>query len=154
MLSLLEAQIKAAVAALVTFKLRWKGDNWASDILVSDGNMPIGVDGKPAPAIEGEISGFHPERAIGHNGMLRATRAEGVVRLYLSVGEGTGTVGITDEYDRLDAGLSRKTIYHNALTGVRIFFMDAEVEDDVAFYEEANRLVRMVTIPWVCQWKS
>lgn len=153
MLSLLETQIKAAVAGAVTFPTRWKGDAWASSLSLSDGDMPLTTAGLPAAAIEAEISGFDPKRSPGRK-PHRQTIAEGHLRLILSDYLQAGTADINAEYGRIDTALARTTIYYNDLTVRRIYLMDIRVDADAAFYEEGNRMVRMLTIPWVFSWFS
>lgn len=153
MLSLLETQLKTALAAKATWAVRWKGSPWDESFTLTDGGMPVDGMGKPLPAIEAEISGFSPQRAPGREGKRRTT-AEGHLRLVLSWGIHTGTDEMNAEYGRLDVGLARKNVFYDSLTARRIYLMDVKVTDGVGFYEDGNREVRLLTIPWFFFWFS
>lgn len=151
-LELLDAQLKLAIASKATFPMRWKGSAWDNSIQVNDGDMPVGPDGEPVPAMELETSSFSPKRNPGEPGK-RQTIAEGFVRMYLSVESMSGLAELNAEYGRLDK-LSRETIYYDDLTATRIYLMDVRVDEGAASYEEGNRTVRMLTVPYVMSWIS
>lgn len=155
MLSLLKAQLKATLAANASFAIRWRGEAWSNSYSIGDGDMPYNdADKKPLAAIEAEISGFRPVRSVGPKSMRVQTRADGHLRLILSVGLHSGTTTLDTETDTLISALSRKNVYYDALTVTRIYLMDVRVDDEVGFYEEGNRTVRMLTIPWKMSWFS
>lgn len=153
MLSLLEEKMKLRVESVVTWPVRWKGNPWPDGLALSDGDMPLDADSRPLPCIEAEISGFSPQRSPGNEGHRRTT-AEGFLRMFLSVGQHSGDAGLSAQYDLLDTGLARKNVYYDSLTATRIYLMDVRVVEGIGFYEENNRTVRTLQVPWFCFWFS
>lgn len=154
MLSLLETKLRELVASTATFAVRWRGDAWDDAYSIGDGNMPYDPDdARPLAAIEAELGSFRPDRMVGPASRRVQSKAEGLLRLHLSVGIQTGTAVLNAETDRFLA-LARKNVYYDPLTVTRIYLMDGRVDDGVAFYEAGNRTVRMVTLPWCMSWFS
>ncbi|PWC96965.1 hypothetical protein TSO5_05915 [Azospirillum sp. TSO5] len=113
--------------------------------------MPVDENGSPLPAIEAElISGRDQTLPVGKNAAGKRThRLPGIVRLYVSVGQGTGRAAINAEVDAILAAFDRATLIDNYAGAETLRTEDPRVDDDVAGYEEGNRFVRMVTVPWV-----
>ena len=151
-----EAAFVDALGAVATFPVRWANDPWPSGISTSDGNMPVDENGLPAPAIEAElISGRDETLPVGKNAAGKRThRLPGIVRLYLSVGQGTGRTLINAEVDALLSAFDRATLIDNQADGERLVTEDPRVDNDVAGYEEGNRFVRMITVPWLYLYQT
>lgn len=150
MIGPVEDAFVTALGAAATFPVRWPNDPWPSGISTSDGNMPVDENGVPLPAIEAElISGRDETLPVGKNAAGKRThRLPGIVRLYLSVGHGTGRTLINAEVDALLSAFDRATLIDNQADGERLVTEDPRVDDDAASYEEGNRYVRTVTVPW------
>lgn len=151
-----EAAFVDALGAAATFPVRWPNDPWPSGISTSDGNMPVDENGVPLPAIEAElISGRDETLPVGKNAAGKRThRLLGAVRLYVSVGQGTGRAEINTEVDALLATFDRATLIDNQADGERLVTEDPRVDNDVAAYEEGNRFVRMITVPWLYLYQT
>ncbi|MFP5513348.1 MAG: hypothetical protein ACLGJC_09730 [Alphaproteobacteria bacterium] len=150
MIGTVEDAFVAALEGVATFPVKWPNDPWPDGISTSDGNMPIDENGLPSPAIEAElIAGRDETLPIGKNeGGKRTHMLPGIVRFYLSVGQGTGRVAINAEVGALLAAFDRVTLIDNQANGERLVTEDPRVDDDAASYEEGNRYVRTVTVPW------
>ncbi|QCG93961.1 hypothetical protein E6C67_08410 [Azospirillum sp. TSA2s] len=156
MIGNVEAAFVDALGAAATFPVRWANDPWPDGVNTSDGNMPVNGDGLPAPAIEAElISGRDETMPAGKNAEGKRThRLPGIVRLYLSVGQGTGRSAINVEVDALLSAFDRATLIDNYANGETLRTEDPRVDNDVAAYEEGNRFVRMVSVPWMYLYQT
>lgn len=156
MIGSVEAAFVAALSAAATFPVRWPNDPWPDGVSTSDGNMPVDANGLPAPAIEARVIGGGSETVpVGKNAAGKRThRAGGVVHVYVSVGQGTGRGAINAEVDALVAAFDRATLIDSAVDGERLVTEDPRVDDEVAGYEEGNRYVRMVSVPWVYLYQT
>jgi len=152
----IEAAFEEALGAVATFPVRWPNGVWPSGTSTSDGDMPVTIDGVPAPAIEAEIiSGRDETMPVGKDSEgKRSHRLMGMARFYLSVGQGTGRATINAEVDALIAAFDRLTMIDNRPDGERLVTEDPRVDDDVAGYEEGNRYVRVVTVPWLYLYRT
>ena len=151
MIGPVEEALKAELAKVTTWPVRWKNERWDDEVLLSDGDMPIDTFGLPLPAIEAEVVGGEQEGFVGYDAATsrRKYRRLGSFRMFLSVGQGTGTEIISNQADTLALAFSRKTVFHSPLTSRRLITMDVRVDDGVASYEEGNRFVRMLSAIWV-----
>lgn len=148
-LTMATEQFKALLGPLASaWPIRWQNGQWPSGTILSDGNMPVDANGAPAPAVEAEIIGRR-EDAIslgdGDDG-LRSQVMMGSVRAYVSVGQGTGDAAITGACDSIASGLRRRAIQIDAST--RLVTLDPRIDDNTAAYEQGDRFVRTVTVPF------
>lgn len=155
MIGPVEDAFVAALAAAASFPIRWANDQWPDGVSTSDGNMPVDGDGLPAPAIEAElIAGRDETMPAGKNSEGKRThRLPGIVRLYLSVGQGTGRSAINAEVDALLSAFDRVTLIDNYAGGETLRTEDPRV-DDVGAYEEGSRFVRCVSVPWLYLYQT
>jgi hypothetical protein len=157
MLTTVEAAFVAALASATTWPVRWPNNAWPDTVTnLSDGNMPLDDHGRPAPAIEAEIIAGKPETlAIGKGSDGKRTqRMDGILRLYLSVGLGTGRTAIVAQADALRDAFTRLTLVDNPADGERLVTEDARIDDGIAPYEEGNRFDRTVTVPFTYLFKT
>ncbi len=147
MISVVETQLALALGIATDWPVRWSNGAWPSGTLVSDGEMPVDTDGAPLACMEAEIIGG-PDTATIAPAASRIARRSGLFRVYLSVGQGTGTTDINTECDALVTAFKRQTIYLAASPYRRLITMDPRIDDGVASYEDGNRYCRMVSIPW------
>lgn len=156
MIAPIETAFEAALGASASFPVRWTNGLWPSGTSVSAGDMPVTNDGLPAPAIEAEIiSGRDETMPAGKDSEgKRSHRLTGIARFYLSVEQGTGRAVINAEVDALIAAFDRLTMIDNRPAGERLVTEDPRVDDDVAGYEEGNRYVRCLSVPWVYLYRT
>lgn len=156
MIGPVEAAFRTALADAVTdWPIRWPNGQWEQmpdGCSVGEGNMPVTEDADgvfvPAPAIEVEVIGGPNEmRTVGIVGS-RAAVQSGILRLYLSVAQGSGTTDITAKADAINAAFQRKEFGRDEAAGQRIVTFDPRTDDGVAAYEEGNRFSRMISVPF------
>lgn len=155
MIGPVEAAFRTALAAAVTdWPIRWANGQWPVGTAVSDGNMPVDGDGAPAPAIEAEvIGGADKLLAVGaSDDGKRTSDLPGLLRVYLSVAQGTGADGISAKADAIKLALKRKTLI--AEDGNRLVTEDPRTDDGVAGYEDGSRFCRMVSIPFTYLYRT
>lgn len=145
--SLVTQHFKGVLAPLATdWPVRWSNGQWPSGTMLSEGNLPLDSDGAPAPAIEAEIiAGGEELLAMGPtDDGKRTSRMSGLMRAYVSVGQGTGDDAITARVDAISNGLRRGTTQFDADT--RLVLIDPRVDDNAAAYEDGDRYVRTVSV--------
>jgi len=142
----IEAALKTKMAQVVPdWPIRWPNENFT--VTVGPGGLPIGDNGAPAPFIDCEVIGYDDTAAIAPSGSRQST-STGLFRAYLSVTQGEGLAEISAKADAISAALKRQTIYTDPVTGRRLITMDPRIDDGVAGYEDENRFVRMISVPW------
>ena len=157
MLTTIETAFTGALAGATTWPVRWPNDAWPETVTnLSDGNMPLDAEGRPAPAIEAEIIAGNPETiGIGMGGDGKRTqRLDGIARFYLSVGLGTGRTEIVTEADFIRDAFSRFTMIDVRSSGEKLTTEDARIDDGAAAYEEGNRFCRTVTVPFTYLFRA
>lgn len=150
MISTVETALASALDAATTWPVRWANGQWPSGTSVSEGNLPFDNDGAPAPAIEAEVIGGQDAlHAVGRSADgKRTTRWSGLFRCYLSVAQGGGLGAINDEAAAIVSAFARASIIGHAGADEHLVMADPRIDDGVAGYEEGNRYVRMVSIPF------
>lgn len=148
MIGPVESALRAKLAEIVNgWPVRWPNEAWPDGLETSDGNMPIDGNGRPSPAIECEVIAGQADATVGPKGFRRGA-ISGLFRCYLSVGQGTGTAAITAQSDAIADAFRRVTVSVDPTSGARLITMDPRADDGVAGYEEGDRYIRMLSIPW------
>jgi len=154
MIGPVETALKAKLAAIVTdWPIRWPNESWPAGTITTQGGLPTDAEGNPVPFIEAKVIGGADSADIAPAGMRHSLR-DGLFRIYLCVGQGTGTDAITAKTDTILPAFKRKTIFYDQTTKQRLITMDGRPDDGVAAYEDATRFVRMISIPWTFDYLS
>jgi hypothetical protein len=160
MIGPVQTAFRTAMAPLVgDWPIRWPNEGWAADVLLSDGNLPVELDGAgvqiPRPFVEAEVIGGSDRlfAAGASTDGKRTSHLPGLLRVYLCVPQGSGMTGVTTKSDAIKAALKRKTLTDDG-AGNRLLTEDPRVDDGVAAYEEAGRFVRMLSVPFDYWYRS
>jgi len=152
-----EAAFKAALADATDWLVRWPnaGPNYGfpEGVQTTQGGLPLDAEGEPAPFIDARVIGGETTGSIAPAGS-RAMRGYGLLHLYFSVGEGTGTELITAETDAVSQAFERVTVWADPSVGQRLGTLDPRTDDGVAAYENGDRFVRLVSVPWFFEYRS
>lgn len=141
--------VRDALAPLAApWAFRWENEPWENAPALSEGNLPVTDGGDAFPAVDAElIAGDDPLFAIGASADgLRSSEQEGLLRVLLSVQQGTGSADIVSKRDAIAAAFKRAVML--PASGGRLVFEDPRSDRDVAWYEEGNRYVVQISVPF------
>jgi len=159
-IALIESELRAALTALnvLQWPTRWPNEPWPTGIEVAPGNLPVDVNGAPIPCMLAEDITGDDTSAIGQGvaqgGAGRLSTRLGTLRVYLLVGQNTGATLIQTQADNIALGFKRQTIYADPPTWARLTTMDPHVDAPDPNVETGDRYVRMVTVPWIFEYRN